>query len=604
MGSKAKLAALAACAVMAGCAAEVERTTASFALTRVASCPIEGLEGLELTVVGDFPSEQSGVQPAGEALALDALPIDARALSIDARLADGRAAALALLPPEQAQAPLVLMPLDASCPLGDTLVAAPSGAAVAATSSGGLLIVGGSAADGSSLRNAVVLPRGSALARQVEEGLLLRRAFASATTLADGVLVAGGGPDDEGPAHDTFEVYDQAGERFLPPQRLADGARRNHGAARLPDGRVLLVGGVREKDGAPLGSAELLAADTGAAQRLTGVLRTARADPAVLVLDDGRVLVLLGRRGDAQDAAIVIDVEQLDLARERFDRVAVLPEHPNAAVAPLEGSRVAYMGCAPEDQGGACELLLLVPGEGSELEAVSDVITPEALVAAGIESLTTLRLAPLRDGKLLLTARASEARAWLLDLARGEVSTDLDATRVPDQLVELADGTLAELDAFGASLRRHDARSAFHDPPAALLTPAALAVDRPTRASFGQDGVRAEDGPVRLDLPFLRFGRLRVELALEGQGRVLLEPEHAPPIAIELGAGRVALGECELTRADDVAEVVIERRGAMLTLRSGDARRTCGARALSDLIGLALGLDDGARLHRLRVERR
>jgi len=606
MGRDGRLAALAACALVAGCAADVERTTASFSLTRVASCPIAGLRGLELTVVGDFPSERTGVRPAGEALLLDGLPIDARALSIDARLADGRAAGLAPLPADEPEAPLVLMPLDDSCPLGDTLVAAPAGAAVAATSGGGLLIAGGSASDGSSLRSAIVLPRGSALARQVEGDLLLRRAFASATTLALGVLVAGGGPDDAGPAHDTFEIYDELGERFLPPQRLADGARRNHGAARLPDGRVLLVGGVRAKGGEPLASAELIDPETGTAQRLSGALGAARAEPTVLVLDDGRVLVLLGRQGDAKDAAVVTDVEQLDLAHQRFDRVASLPAHPNAAVAALDGGRVVYLGCAGEgaDGGGECELLVLVPGEGTQLEVVSDVITPDALSAARIESITTLRLAPLRDGKLLLTARASEAGAWLLDLARREVITSgVGATRVPDQLVELADGTLAELDPFGASLRRHDALSAFHDPPAALLSPDALTADRPMRARFGDDGVRAEGGPLQLDLPFLRFGKLHVELRLEGQGRVLLRPERAPAIAVELGKDRVVLGDCELARAVD-ADVVLERRGAQVTLRSGGARRTCNAAALTGLLGLALSLDDGARMSALRVERR
>jgi hypothetical protein len=612
MGRNGRLAALSACALVLGCSAEVERTTASFALTRLASCPIAGLQRLELTVVGDFPSQQSGAKPAGQALALDALPIDARALSIDARLSGGRAAALAPLPSEQADAPLLLMPLDASCPLGDTLVAAPAGSAVAATPGGALLVAGGRADDGASLRGVVMLPRGSELGRQVEGGLLLPRAFATATPIEGGVLVAGGGADDDGPAYDTFEIFDEAAGRLLAARRFDGGGRRRHGAARLPDGRVVLVGGVAEQGGEALGSAVVIDPETDTTRVVSG-MREARVDPTVLVLDDGAVLVLLGRRADTDDAELATGVERLGPEGNQryasFARVASLPARTHAVVAPLEGGRVAWLGCASDEDGddvepGVCELQLLVPAEGSELELVPNAISAASLLTAEVDDLSNLRLAPLRDGKLLLLGRKDDdARAWLLDLTRGEV-TGIDATRAPDQLVELVDGTLAELDAFGASLRRHDARSAFHDPPAALLAPEAWTVDRPARARFGEHEVRAEGGPVRLDLPHLRFGKLRVELALEGEGRVLLEPEHAPPIAIELGASHIALGDCELARSDGDATLVLERSGAALTLRSGDARRTCSERALTGLLGLALGLDDGARLHVLRVERR
>src|SRR5262245_13958659 len=139
----ARLPLLLAALLASACSAEVERTTVSFHLAQVASCPIRGLTRMRLTVAGDFPTRSTDWMPPGSALALSALAPDAHALSVDAQLASDRAAALTTLPSDAPEAPLLLLPIDVSCPLGDTLAYAPDGAAVAATPGGALLIAGG-----------------------------------------------------------------------------------------------------------------------------------------------------------------------------------------------------------------------------------------------------------------------------------------------------------------------------------------------------------------------------------------------------------------------------------------------------------------------------
>jgi hypothetical protein len=59
-----------------------------------------------------------------------------------------------------------------------------------------------------------------------------------------------------------------------------------------------------------------------------------------------------------------------------------------------------------------------------------------------------------------------------------------------------------------------------------------------------------------------------------------------------------------VSRSDPDAPIAIERDGVELTLRAGSGHRTCPVRALEGFVGLAFGLDEGARLSALRVERR
>jgi hypothetical protein len=117
-------------------------------------------------------------------------------------------------------------------------------------------------------------------------------AGATATPLGDGsVLVAGG----QAAALPTAERYDPAsGQWGLAGEMVV--ARRGHTATRVADGRVLIVGGVTccDATGEVMArTAELYDPVTGKFQP-TGSLGTARAFHAATLLPDGRVLVTGG----------------------------------------------------------------------------------------------------------------------------------------------------------------------------------------------------------------------------------------------------------------------------------------------------------------------
>ena len=122
------------------------------------------------------------------------------------------------------------------------------------------------------------------------------RGFHTATRLADGrVLIAGGDVaawDDNGPFLASAEIYDPASGTFSPAGPLAEG-RSHHAATLLPDGRVLVAGGVANGGSTSLASAELFDPATGTFSP-TGAMTDGRVYHTATVLSDGRVLVTGG----------------------------------------------------------------------------------------------------------------------------------------------------------------------------------------------------------------------------------------------------------------------------------------------------------------------
>jgi hypothetical protein len=210
------------------------------------------------------------------------------------------------------------------------------------------------------------------------------RAAHTATLLADGrVLLAGGCTADscELEARGAMtELFDPRTSRFEPGPRLLR-PRVGHGAARLPDGSVLVFGGWDEggttasaerwrpgtsafRPAAPLGAARgsftatilrdgriLVVGGTGSGGALrtaelydpargrftaTGSMRAARNGHTATLLPDGRVLVAGGR---AEAAGVLSSVEIWSPRTGRFTRAAPLQErrHKHGAVAVRDG---------------------------------------------------------------------------------------------------------------------------------------------------------------------------------------------------------------------------------------------------------------------------
>lgn len=119
-----------------------------------------------------------------------------------------------------------------------------------------------------------------------------RFAVAPLVTLADGRVLLAGGMDGRNQASATAELYDPSTGTWSGTGRMIE-AREDASALRLPDGRVLMVGGAHSFAGRELPTAEVFDPATG---RWSGTapMSEARMDPGVSLLSDGRVLVTGG----------------------------------------------------------------------------------------------------------------------------------------------------------------------------------------------------------------------------------------------------------------------------------------------------------------------
>jgi len=137
----------------------------------------------------------------------------------------------------------------------------------------------------------------------------------AAVTTADGQVLVIGGSRGLGILSDGIDRFDAASGRFQRIGTLATG-RSNHSALRLPDGRILVCGGVTSTPEAPF--AELLDESNGASQR-AGVMVEPRTRHAAAWLGDGRALVVGGFRRNS--------AEVWDPARRTWQRLASRMAH-------------------------------------------------------------------------------------------------------------------------------------------------------------------------------------------------------------------------------------------------------------------------------------
>lgn len=187
-------------------------------------------------------------------------------------------------------------PATAKSEAGPALMGPRSGAVVTRLSDGRVLIAGGY--DGREARaDAEIFDPASGRMTSVG-ALATARSGATGTLLADGrVLIIGGGRPDRAPqiALASAEIFDPETGRFQPAGELAQ-RRYKHGAVRLDNGDVLIVGGSDERDyGGKLRSVERYDVASGRFVA-AGSLSSARFKLAdgLLLLPDNRVLVAAG----------------------------------------------------------------------------------------------------------------------------------------------------------------------------------------------------------------------------------------------------------------------------------------------------------------------
>jgi hypothetical protein len=591
--------------VAVACAAPAQVEHVQLVLRELEGCSLASPNSIEVRALGDFPSQSAPLHDGSTDF--DSFPLDTRELELRAGDATQRAAGRYLFTHAPSAQPVWVLPAGRSCPLGDPYARALEGAAVAALPTGGLLITGGVDEAGQVRSEAITLAPGAALVQSVAGGMLLRRAYASATSVAAWVVIAGGTGDLRGGgAHYTYEVFDSVSGGFAGARsgQLQEGPRMQHAALALEDGRVLLVGGRAEPSGPPLASAESFDPATGTHAAISGSrgLSDARIAPQLLRLDSGSVVVLGG--SDANGATLG-SVERLELEPARFTPVPIaLPQRRELVAAALPGARIAWLGC---DIGAAagCELGLLLEDAGEFVR--EDVALDFAGVAP--HGLSDLRLVALESGRLLLTASdRSDAntrrRAFVIDLNVPSL-TPVEASRVPSQLIVLRTGQVAELDTLGASLREYESLSDYESPQGNLVTEqlALLSLDAPSHWSHDADTLAGRVLGARLDVPKLRFEALQVELDVVGDASLSFVTDAGERFGAELRGGQLLSQGCTAV-LPEAAQLVATLDAEHLSLRSGAGMSLCEVSRPVGRVRVNLRLAEGTRLRGFTLQRR
>jgi len=191
---------------------------------------------------------------------------------------------------------------------------------------------------------------------EITADLLMPRRGHTATLLRDGrVLIAGGVVccDAAGETFtDTAEIFDPATRTFRAADPLR-GARAFHRATLLADGRVLVSGGFGLAGTNSFGAVAATEIFDPAAGTFSpaGDLQVARAVHTSLLLPDGQVLVVGGIRGDGRLPSGIPETELFDAALDRWTAGPRLsPASPGVTATLLGNGKVLLFG-GEDDRG-------------------------------------------------------------------------------------------------------------------------------------------------------------------------------------------------------------------------------------------------------------
>lgn len=515
-----------------GCAGRVDREQIRIALSDASSClPPAGVARITLRALGDVPARSARaidlvqMHPIGSFGELGYAPLSIEAVAegprgwrgLGAYRIGDRGGAILLLPPAL------------SCGLADPEARAPIGAALGITYDGALVIAGG-LEDGIGTRRVALLAPG---AQSVEMGTIrlgVQTAFATATGTEDGrVVIAGGAIEAEAAAYDRYEEIDPDDPELRIVGELS-GGRRDHSAILLRDGRIALIGGRADGRGEALSTIELLDRDRRRGARAPEPMLVARIAPTLALDDRGRVWIA---GGQASGAAMI----------ERFDPASGMVEHfehrelpPPDALAFLPGERLAWIA------GTRTRIVLL-----RESPIVQELL-PEASALLDTHAIAT------PAGSLLVVGRGA---AYVRDPGRGTIAPR-ETSIEPDAIAVLGDGSVVEISATGASLRREEEPRRYDDPPATIVpafeADARFVLTDPIAESEGAFRVQgaalvSEIEGARLDVRSLRASRLDLVVRGTGALELLLVPDGAPELPIVLeGGSQVRVEGCALER--------------------------------------------------------
>src|SRR6201994_2200406 len=175
---------------------------------------------------------------------------------------------------------------------GTHLSAPRAGAAAVQLQDGRLLITGGDDGSGAVANADIYDTSGNFLAAAPMNAA---RSQHTATVLPDGTVLVAGGVGSRGASISSAEVYNPATNKWSTTANLLLAPRSGHTATALPDGTVLLAGG--DSSGTPLSSLEIYNPADGTSAAVQGSLSSPRELHAAAALQNGDVIFVGGSNG-------------------------------------------------------------------------------------------------------------------------------------------------------------------------------------------------------------------------------------------------------------------------------------------------------------------
>jgi hypothetical protein len=470
-----------------------------------------------------------------------------------------------------------------------------------------------------------------------ELSLSRRRAFASVSEFGNGFLVAGGiDPVTDGsqPALlDSAERYDTELRGFDQALITLKEARARHAAITLDTGDVLLVGGLGAS-GAALPTLEAVSPISGRSTLFgLATLRSARVDPVLLRLEDGRLVVAGGTSRDTSGTEHPIGVVEWLRAdgsapaspppltfEARFDRAYVaLPGSGLLGVGGCEDRPVAAdcgTGCGRGCRPSAGYSAEWISAEGIATRIALDFDAPAPVLISATDGAPLLvagdrvfRFDPwqARFEPLLASPPELPARTPAVE----------DAAPWPPP-VTLDGGVFVWLHGTppGTSLLgfRHSIRSVYaqdlellgNTDPVDSLRPLHLVPDRAPSAEGDPVAVRFERDALGRPLLRLGFAHVVVPDARYLDFDMELELEAGPLPIIALGADEVGGAECPWPDVEPELPAVmrVTRTGRRVELVSGEQRAACPVGDHRTTLALRGGGFEPSLLRRIEVTRR
>lgn len=234
--------------------------------------------------------------------------------------------------------------------------------------------------------------------------MLAPRSGHTATLLPDGRVLIAGGMRWNQDFYRSAELYDPTSGKFQPTGDMLM-ARVGHAAVLLPSGKVLILGGwighgVTDE-------AELYDPATGKFTTIAH-MKTGRGRPEATLLRDGNVLVTGGGADSDGPGSTIMSAEIFDATTLKF--------RPTGS---MHHARIAHTATLLSDG-----RVLIAGGRGSEVNATAEIYDPKSGAFQETGRMTTARYKHtaglLSDGRVLL-AGGSDERDWHGILSSAEI---------------------------------------------------------------------------------------------------------------------------------------------------------------------------------------